>query len=238
MKTELIDDVVVMPKKGFKKEHKKLTKLLSRTQKQLKKEASEQKKEMKDVLKGGIVIDYAAQLAQVNQRLAAVNARIDELNELIDALVAFPGAVALNERQNIENELAAAAAHRAQLEAQRQMILGHMGMGMMGGMDGEFVLRRSAYIPARRDEDDEEDDERRRRRRERLIPPKETISSKILRDPRRTQAILNQYYELQRSFPEEIARRVIFDTYGREMLELILSLEAAHTMKRLSEGRR
>jgi hypothetical protein len=50
--TEVYDDVVLMPKKAFKKEHKKLTQLLGRTQKALKKEASDQKKEMKSVVGG------------------------------------------------------------------------------------------------------------------------------------------------------------------------------------------
>jgi hypothetical protein len=147
--TEVFNDVVLMPKKAFKKEHKKLTKLLGRTQKELKKEASEQKKEMKEVLSGGM-----------------------------------------------------------------------------------FSLRRHISPGDRSDSDDEEE---KRRRAERLMP-KQALPARINRRREFYVGVLHQLFALRLANSEEISRNVIEHTYGKQVLEDVLALEAAFTMARMARG--
>lgn len=149
--TEVFDDVVLMPKKAFKKEHKKLTKLLSRTQKQLKKESDEQKKELKDVLSGGM-----------------------------------------------------------------------------------FTMRR--HIAPGRSRSDSEDEDEKRRRAERLMPKKASLPERVNRRRAFYVGVLHQLDALRLANAEEISRRVIEQTYGKEVLEDVLALEAAFSMARMARG--
>ena len=147
----MFDDVVLMPKKAFKKEHKKLTKLLGRTQKELKKEASEQKKEMKDVLSGGM-----------------------------------------------------------------------------------FSLRR--HTAPGRSRSESEDSEEKRRRAERLMPKKPSLPERVNRRRAFYVGVLHQLNALRAANSEDVSTRVIEHTYGKEVLEDVLALEAAFSMARMERG--